>query len=63
MYTPATLSADTLFHFTKSQDDLISILTNEFEPRYCIENLGFQTENQENLAIPMVCFCDLPLSQ
>lgn len=48
------LSPNTLFHFTKSLDDLIGILTNGFYPRYHLE---------ETFAFPMVCFCDIPLSQ
>jgi hypothetical protein len=57
------LSANTLFHFTEKKENLISILRNEFYPRYSLENwtpvLGFERE----VAIPMVCFCDIPLSQ
>jgi len=57
------LSANTLFHFTDKKENLTSILRNEFYPRYSLENwepvLGFERE----VAIPMVCFCDIPLSQ
>jgi hypothetical protein len=55
------LSADTLFHFTK-YEHLTSIIANRtFYPRYSFELLL----NDENhiVAIPMVCFCDIPLSQ
>jgi len=55
-----TLSANTLFHFTSSIDNLINILTNEFEPRYCLDQVCLF---RERTAIPMVCFCDIPLSQ
>ena len=57
------LSANTLFHFTDKKENITSILRNEFYPRYSLENwepvLGFEKE----VAIPMVCFCDIPLSQ
>lgn len=56
-----TLSANTLFHFTGTKENLISILQNGFYPRYCLED-PFLTENLK-LAVPMVCFCDIPLSQ
>lgn len=59
------LSANTLFHYTNSIKHLINILTNEFYPRYCLEegmNLIFSQDSIE-IAIPMVCFCDIPLSQ
>lgn len=60
------ISADTLFHFTGTAENLISILTNEFEPRFCLENINasgtiVDDENSAH-AIPMVCFCDIPLS-
>lgn len=56
------ISANTLFHFTNKIDYLINILTNNFYPRYCLENLEYLNPNLE-MAIPMVCFCDIPLSQ
>ncbi len=63
------ISSNTLFHFTKSKESLISILKHNFYPQLCYENffgtifgspqgvVGFEK------AVPMVCFCDLPLSQ
>ena len=60
-----TISSDTLFHFTNSVDNLLNILINEFRPRYCLENTGkiFIESGELQQAFPMVCFCDLPLSQ
>ena len=58
------LSAQTLFHYTKKQY-LLNILENGFAPRYSKE---FDRDKGENLTfgnylhIPMVCFCDTPLS-
>lgn len=61
--TNNTLSANSLFHFTNNIDNLESILKNEFYPRYSLENwepiLGIDSE----VAVPMVCFCDIPLTQ
>ena len=58
------VSANTLFHFTKSIDNLISILKYEFKPNYHIENalVGVTDTFRVIWAVPMVCFCDLPLS-
>lgn len=66
-----TLSANTLFHFTDSFDNLESILKYEFYPKYCLENWnlvvpaieGEKASEQREIAIPMVSFCDIPLSQ
>lgn len=60
------VSARSLFHFTKSAEYLVAILRNEFLPRFCLEDqttlevpLGFP---RLEVAVPMVCFCDIPLS-
>jgi hypothetical protein len=64
-----TISANSLFHFTNNISNLIGILTNNFFPRYSLENYSaFYTQSMAkrlkliNIAIPMVCFCDIPLS-
>ena len=60
-----TISSNALFHFTSSIDNLISILTNEFHPKYCLEDIRPFFPNLQSFgesAIPMVSFCDLPLS-
>jgi hypothetical protein len=57
-----TLSSNTLFHFTNSIDNLLSILTHEFRPSFCKEKLPIKDDTLEG-GIPMVCFCDIPLSQ
>lgn len=61
------VSSNALFHFTKEINFLESILENNFYPRCCIEDLGFLLPNYEgnnvNVGIPMVCFCDIPLSR
>ncbi|MCZ2483231.1 hypothetical protein G9H64_09700 [Aquirufa nivalisilvae] len=58
----ANISSNSLFHFTSTFLNLARILTENFTPRYCVEEIKFGTECFE-LAIPMVCFCDIPLSQ
>lgn len=58
----STLSANTLFHFTKSKDILINILKSNFRPNYCREKTYF-TDKSPYWEIPIVCFCDIPLSQ
>lgn len=59
------LSPDTLFHFTPSFNNLLGILKNTFYPRYCYDEFDLiDNDSQQFLedAIPMVCFCDIPLS-
>ncbi len=64
MKTNNNLSANTLFHFTKSKDNLIGILTNEFHPKYSYEYFcpfsGYKDE--VTFRMPMVSFCDIQLS-
>ena len=56
-----TISANTLFHFTSRYDTLIKILQSRFFPRLCLER-GLWYPGNRKWAIPMVCFCDIPLS-
>lgn len=66
-----TLSSNCLFHFTNSAERLIGILKKSFKPRFCLEDLsmfgigeGLEDSSElDELAIPMVCFCDIPLSK
>jgi len=62
------LSSNTLFHFTDRIEGLISILTHEFRPHYSLEDLGDvfghpRDSRDPTIGVPMVCFCDIPLSQ
>ncbi|MFA5404768.1 MAG: abortive infection system antitoxin AbiGi family protein [Ignavibacteria bacterium] len=52
------LSSDSLFYFTSKIEYLIDILRNGFQARY-----NYETIPNINLplAIPMKCFCDIPL--
>lgn len=54
-----SVSSKSLFHFTSKMEFLVSILKDGFWPRYCMEYCW----GNKNLAIPMVCFCDIPISQ
>jgi hypothetical protein len=60
------LSANTLFHFTPKFEYIKNILVNGLYPRVSIETIygsdPVESEDITNL-IPMVCFCDIPLSQ
>ena len=57
------LSANTLFHFTKTHENILSILENEFYPNYSLEDWKPLSGKTHPIAIPMVSFCDIPLSQ
>ncbi len=63
------ISANTLFHFTRSFDNIVKIISDGFYPKCCLENFDFNypsgagNSQSPRLAIPMVCFCDIPLSQ
>ena len=62
------ISTSNVFHFTSSSENLISILEHNFRPHFCLEDLTVimpDSSNQADLvfAIPMVSFCDIPLSQ
>lgn len=56
------LSSNTLFHFTGNLENIIGILENNFKPSYGIETI-YLGGAPFKLAYPMVCFCDIPLSQ
>lgn len=59
------VSANSLFHFTRNQDTLINIIKNGFYIRYSLEDfssISIEVDEQK-VAFPMVCFCDIPLSQ
>ena len=56
------ISSDSIFHFTKSINSLFGILENEFQPNFCFERCELKNRVVKG-AYPMVCFCDIPLSQ
>lgn len=55
------ISSNTLFHWT-DKDSLIGILENEFKINYCREDIFFSSSNPLKIMVPMVSFCDIPLS-
>ncbi len=64
----SNISSDTLFHFTPSAKYLVGILENGFLPRYSWEECHIESPDGQSKplfrnAIPMVSFCDIPLSQ
>jgi hypothetical protein len=62
------ISTNTVFHFTNSFENIVSILENNFRPHFCLEDLTVVMPDRIHeadlvFAIPMICFCDIPLSQ
>jgi hypothetical protein len=57
------VSANAVFHFTKSFERLLGILREEFNPRYNMEDLSSVIPELPlyQQRIPMTCFCDIPL--
>lgn len=64
------ISSDYLFHFTQKFEDLVSILNTGLSIQYCLEdftwinefplNISDEVIKNKKVAIPMVCFCDIP---
>jgi hypothetical protein len=59
------LSSNSIVHFTKSKESLKGILAENFRLKYCHERLRLAKTDGPVLGmhIPMVSFCDIPLSQ
>lgn len=58
------ISANSLFHFTGTLEILQNILEEgSFWPIFCVEYDKGPMENGKYIAVPIVCFCDLPLTQ
>lgn len=55
------ISSNTLFHYTHDMNTLRSILENNFWPSLSLEENNILEDDMRKLAIPMVCFCDIPL--
>ncbi|HNZ32257.1 MAG TPA: abortive infection system antitoxin AbiGi family protein [Smithellaceae bacterium] len=56
------ISSNALFHFT-NWDSLLGILENGFHPRFSLEYITFKNNDTFGYAIPIISFCDIPLSQ
>lgn len=57
------ISADSIIHYTDTFDKLKNILIEGFGIKYCEEQLKIVDKSGSLAAHPMVCFCDIPLSQ
>ncbi len=55
------ISSSSLIHFTKKKDALKGILNEDFKVKFCLEKIHTPIGEMFN-AIPMVSFCDIPLS-
>lgn len=54
-----SVSSNTLFNFMRKYEYLVKALQDGLWPRYSVEPFW----NGKHFAIPMLCFCDIPLSQ
>jgi hypothetical protein len=57
-----SISTNSLMHFTKNIGSLKKILNGSFNLHYCKEYISLNGEKYK-IGIPMVSFCDIPLSQ
>lgn len=57
------ISSNAILHFTNSKNALKGILENNFKIHYCKEDISFSDDKNFQIAVPMVCFCDIPFSQ
>ena len=56
------ISGNSVIHFTEELDSLFGIIENNFKPNFCIEDISPATGEEVHFAIPMISFCDIPLS-
>lgn len=56
------LSSNAVIHFTDNIEALKGILGNNFKITYCHERILLE-DKQIDIMVPMVSFCDMPLSQ
>lgn len=55
------ISTSSIFHFTPSYTNLISILESGFNISYCLEEYDL-ADGTVSIGVPMVSFSDIPLS-
>lgn len=56
------ICSNSFFHYTKSMGKLLGILQSGFRGHYCHEEFKCSDGEMLHLSIPMVSFCDIPLS-
>ena len=60
------LTSNCVFHFTPTRESLEGILVENFKISYCVESIHLdpsKTKKPAKFGVPMVSFCDIPLSQ
>ncbi len=58
-----SLRTSSLFHYPKELDTLKKILAQGFKPNYCKETFNILDSPDMIVGIPMVSFCDIPLTR
>ena len=59
-----SISSKSVIHYTTKLEYLQGILKNQgFRLKYCLENIDIQMHKPLPMAVPMVSFCDIPLSE
>ena len=56
------MSSNCIIHFTQTKESLLGILSENFKLHYCTETFALK-EHEVEAKVPMVSFCDIPLSQ
>lgn len=54
---------NSIFHYSPRIEVLEGILANGFYPHYSLEDIKWLDFPVKQVAFPMVCFCDIPLSR
>jgi Putative abortive phage resistance protein AbiGi, antitoxin len=58
------ISTNSVIHYTQNLDSLIGIINcTGFKFKYCFEEYSFHKMNNAPAALPMVSFCDIPISE
>ena len=57
------ISTNSIIHYTNTIEKLKAILNEGFAIKYCAERLILFDNKKSAAAHPMICFCDIPLSQ
>lgn len=62
MNTKKNYISNSFFHFTRTLDSVKGILRDGFKLYYCNEDIYLKKGSHRGIGIPMLCFCDIPLS-